>query len=138
GLNNPRHLTAGPGGTLYVAESGTGGDGPCITNSEDALVCAGATGSVTELTHGRHGWNQRRIVTGLPSLAPPSGPDAGSGASGPSDIEVWGRNYVATIGLGAPPALRADGAATAPDGTTAATLPEGLGTLIEGRLTNDR
>src|SRR5699024_1163616 len=92
GLNNPRHVSVGPRGVLYVAESGTGGDGPCITNSEGTFVCSGATGSVTELSHGRRGWDQRRVITGLPSLAAPSGPAAGTNATGPSAVEVWGRN----------------------------------------------
>lgn len=143
GLNNPRHLSVGPGGALYVAESGTGGDGPCITSSEGALVCYGPTGSISELTRGRHGWSQRRTVSGLPSLAPPAdvpgGPGeapvaAGSNAVGPADVLVHAGRYVAAIGLGAPPAVRARGAATDPDGVGTATLPRGFGDLIEGRL----
>ena len=34
GLNNPRGIGIGPDGALYVAESGSGGAGPCIPSPE--------------------------------------------------------------------------------------------------------
>src|SRR5215204_3641348 len=49
GLNNPRGLNFGPEGALYVAEAGSGGAGPCIVNSNNVLVCFGATGSITRI-----------------------------------------------------------------------------------------
>jgi hypothetical protein len=96
GLDNPRGLTFGSDGTLYVAEAGRGGSGPCFENSEPALVCLGATGAITQVRHGA----QTRIATGLPSLAA----EGGGGASGPHDVSVVGNGGVMfTIGLGAPP-----------------------------------
>jgi hypothetical protein len=65
GLNNPRHLTFGPDGALYVAEAGVGGtdatfDAPEIGTSQGL----GNTGSITRIKDGI----QSRVVTGLPSL----------------------------------------------------------------------
>lgn len=137
GLNNPRHLTFSSDGRLLVAESGTGGSGACITGGEGGQVCAGPTGSITELvrTHGH--WSQKRVVTGLPSLASPvddptTGAPAGSSALGPSDVEAFGsQHYLVSIGLGAAPTIRAKGQAVAgPGSTDPATLPKGFGTLV--------
>lgn len=99
GLDSPRHLSIS-GNALYVAESGTGGAGPCQAGPEGDEVCFGTTGAITKIT--RHG--QRRVVTGLPSLAAPDG----SAAIGATDVLVHGKRWVATIGLGADPAVRAD------------------------------
>lgn len=120
GLNNPRHLTVTATGGILVAEAGTGGSSSaCIKNPEGgADACYGATGSITEVHRSWWGaWHQRRVVTGLPSLA---GPD-GSNAAGPSDVTVRGFRYVTSIGLGADPAARSG-------------LPAGFGTLLEGNL----
>src|SRR5690606_24356665 len=44
-LNNPRGMTIGPDGAIYVAEAGAGGDGPCLPNPEgEGEVCYGPTG----------------------------------------------------------------------------------------------
>ncbi len=93
GLDNPRHLAFGPEGGLYVAEAGRGGAGPCIVIRGETQ-CAGASGAVSRLWHGR----QERVATGFPSYAPASG----EGATGPHGVSLHGRGgaYV-TIGLGA-------------------------------------
>jgi hypothetical protein len=99
-LNNPRQLTFTRDGTLYVAESGRGGSGPCMTGPEGAPVCFGKTGSVTQIRHQR----QRRVLTGLPSLA---NQGSGSQAIGPSDLVVrQQRRFVISVGLGAKPSVR--------------------------------
>ncbi|WP_159081356.1 ScyD/ScyE family protein [Nocardioides sediminis] len=102
GLDNPRHLTFA-GHSLYVAEAGRGGTGPCIEGPEGPdgpEVCFGLSGAITRVNH----WGQERVVSGLPSLAEAEG----TAAIGPSDVAAFSHHrYVATIGLGAPPEKRA-------------------------------
>jgi hypothetical protein len=38
GLDNPRQLSFGTAGDLYVAEAGAGGSGPCMTGPEGGEV----------------------------------------------------------------------------------------------------
>lgn len=98
GLDNPRGLGFDRNGTLYVAEAGKGGTGPCFEGPE-GNACFGTSGAITRVRHG----HQKRVVTGMPSTAAPDG----SGAIGPSDVGFrWGDLYF-TVGLGADPALRA-------------------------------
>ena len=98
GLNNPRGLAMAFDGTLYVAEAGTGGAGPCVDGPEGE-VCFGLSGSVTQIKNGL----QERIVTGLPSLADPDG----FSATGPVDIlPTRGTALDIMVGLGAPPEAR--------------------------------
>jgi hypothetical protein len=126
GLDNPRHLTFGEDGELFVVEAGRGGDGACITSPEGGQACYGTTGAITRI--GRH-HSQKRVVTGLSSLAvqddDPATPEseAGAQAIGPSDVLVDGHRYVIVNGLGTDPANRA----SLPDDST-------LGLLIAGRL----
>jgi len=101
GLDNPRGLAFGPDGSLYVAEAGRGGGGPCITGPEGGTVCFGTSGAVTKISHGRT-W---RVVRGLPSFGDQ---DGGGNAIGPSDVSFRGRDLYLTVGLGADPATRAD------------------------------
>jgi hypothetical protein len=101
GLDNPRGLDVGRGGSVYVAEAGRGGSGPCVGSPEgEGLVCAGASGAITKVSR----WGQRRIATGLPSIA---GQGTGSDATGPHDIDVgrFGGAWF-PVGLGADPAAR--------------------------------
>lgn len=111
-LNNPRHLQWHDGG-LYVAEAGTGGDGPCIPAPEGE-ACVGSSGSITRVRSGA----QRRVVTGLPSLAG----EEGARAIGPSDVRVRGHRYTVALGLGANPQLRAK---LGPEGRRLATVSTG-------------
>jgi hypothetical protein len=98
GLDNPRGLALARDGTLYVAEAGKGGIGPCAPTGRpfpEDVACAGRTGAISRLRRGV----QRRIVTGLPSAAPQT--LNGEGATGPHDVSLRGNGdmYV-TLGLG--------------------------------------
>ncbi|KGN39649.1 ScyD/ScyE family protein [Knoellia aerolata] len=98
GLNNPRQLTFAPGGSLYVAESGIGGDDACGTHPEFGPACVGPSGAIARVGTGG---TVTRVVTGLPSLA------SAADTIGPSDITFTGNHrYAVTVGLGAPPSLR--------------------------------
>jgi hypothetical protein len=112
-LDNPRGLTVGNDGALYVAEAGRGGSGPCTT-LRGQFVCAGRTGAVTRLHQGV----QRRIVTDLPSYAAPTG----EGAHGPHDVSVRDSAISVTIGLGGDPTV------------LRAALDPDLGWLIRARM----
>lgn len=116
GLDNPRLLSFDRRGRLFVAESGTGGSGPCFEGPEGE-ACFGKSGGISLVGH--HG--ARRVASGFPSVADREG----NGAGGPTDIWVGPRGrYVVSIGLGGDPADRAD-------------LPRAgrfLGTLTQGRL----
>lgn len=94
-MNNPRGLSFGPNGALYVAESGKGGSGPCVPSPEGGQSCYGDTGSITRIWKG----NQERIVTGLPSLAGQGGVQA----IGPADISVHGNWADILVGFGGDP-----------------------------------
>lgn len=122
GLDNPRQLSF-KGDSLYVAEAGAGGAGPCMAGPEGEEVCFGKSGAVTRVDEDG---DQKRVLWRLPSLAARDG----SAAIGPSDVLVrGGRKYALTIGLGADPAEREG-------------LPrlgrKLMGTLVIGRLKERR
>jgi hypothetical protein len=100
-LDNPRDLAFGPEGALYVAEAGRGGDGPCFFANLQTY-CYGPSGAVTRL------WRQeqKRVVTGLPSMAAPG---TGFRAEGANGISFHGRGggYIA-IGLETDPRRRSE------------------------------
>ncbi len=103
GLDNPRGLDIGRHGAVYVTEAGRGGTGPCRQGPEgpeSGEECVGATGAVTRIRHG----HQRRVLSGLPSLAPASG----EAATGPQDISIGPLGNVRmVVGLGGPAEQRA-------------------------------
>lgn len=102
GLNNPRGLSFGPDGALYVAEAGMGGPGPDLcAQGPEGPACYGTTGSVTKVANGA----QSRIATGMASLADPA--SGGSSAIGPVDVTVDNNGHIyAIVGLGANPDVR--------------------------------
>lgn len=101
-LDNPRGLTWGPEGALYVAEAGNGTiTGPCAPVPR-GQNCYSGTGAITRLWNG----TQERVASGLPSiiLMTPQGP---GDVAGPHDISFQGKgNGYVTIGWGGPPAAR--------------------------------
>src|SRR5262245_33856345 len=103
GLDNPRGLAFGPGGQLYVAEAGRGGDGPCFIGPEGPS-CFGLSGAVTRVDLKRG--EQARVLTGLPSYAADgtAGTPEGSSAIGPMHIAFSGSKPSVTFGLGGDPA----------------------------------
>lgn len=99
GLDNPRGLAFGPEGALYIAEAGSGGNGPCAPGPEGTR-CYGATGAITRYVP-RTG-SIEEVVTGLPSLA-----TDGAFATGPHHVSLQGRgNLFFTIGFGGDPRNR--------------------------------
>jgi hypothetical protein len=100
GLDNPRGLDL-VHGTLWVAEAGEGGTGPCVPGPEAGDVCFGTSGALTAVN--LHHGTQARVLTGLPSLAEPDG----SNANGPSDVSIGRKGLWFTIGLGGPEDTRA-------------------------------
>jgi len=107
GLDNPRGLAFDSDGALYVAEAGRGGAGPCIPGPEGPEappVCLGYSGAVTQISHG----TQKRVLTGLPSLAAQEVGTAGEQAIGPSDVSFRHERMFVTVGLGADPVVRKD------------------------------
>jgi hypothetical protein len=90
GLDNPRGIGIGPDGALYVAESGSGGAGPCVAGPEGADVCFGRSGGVTRITKR----SQQRVLSGLPSVAE----EGGVAATGPVDLGFSGWTGYLLIG----------------------------------------
>ena len=103
-LDNPRGLTvskkkSGGHPVVYVTEAGSGGPGPSIIDAEGNETFYGDTGAITAIKNG----NQKRIVSGLPSLSA----FGGSFAFGPNDIILQNDNQaVVVMGFGADAANR--------------------------------
>ena len=109
GLVNPRGVTVGLDGSVYVAESGAGGDtlANALIEGEPSPVCLGNTGGVTRVRRGQ----QSRVAT-FPSLTeafvaeeggdPSCDPtQIGAATTGPSDV-AWqlDGSVLVTVGLG--------------------------------------
>ena len=70
GLDNPRGVAFGPEGALYIAQAGSGGDGPCGPGPEGTR-CYGETGAISRYDPATGAFED--VVTGLPSLATEDG-----------------------------------------------------------------
>lgn len=104
GLNNPRGMTVGPDGAVYVAEAGSGGD-TCVEVGVDdtgqpVMSCFGFTGAITRIRGGK----QMRIFKNLPSM---SGGPEGTDILGVHDVAFTLRGLRVTLGLGNNPEVRA-------------------------------
>jgi hypothetical protein len=100
GLDNPRGIDVASNGDIWIAEAGRGGAGPCFPGNEGPTPsCFGNSGAFTVV----HDGVQRRVVTGLPSLA-----DQGTGdnAVGTSDILADQSRPIGLIGGGGNPTDR--------------------------------
>jgi len=128
GLDNPRGLAFGPEGGLYIAQAGSGGDGPCGPGPEGTR-CYGESGTISR--YDPKTGNVTDVVTGLPSLATEEGQMF---AIGPNDLSLHGlANLMFTIGFGGDPATRQ--AVFGPDGAKLARLgratPDGKWRLLQ-------
>jgi hypothetical protein len=100
GLDNPRGIALAKNGDIWIAEAGKGGAGPCFPGEEGSDACFGNSGAFTLVHKGA----QKRVVTGLPSIA-----DKGTGnnATGAHDVIVNGKKVTGLIGSGGNPDQRA-------------------------------
>ena len=90
GLNNPRGMTWGTDGTLFVAQAGAGGETP----GEPPIVLefmGGPTASVARVDTGCPGY----VATGLPSTV-----DVDGGVTGVADVAILGDQLYALVAAG--------------------------------------
>ena len=94
GLDNPRQMTFGPRGWLYVAEAGHGASDPsgCVGEGDDRF-CVGMTAKVSRIVNPRiAGSSAVTIANNLPSGAGPDGSFAvgahGVGLTGPGRVRI--------------------------------------------------
>jgi hypothetical protein len=104
GLHNPRQMSVGPDGSLYVAEAGTGPVGAAqpgtCTKGEEGESCAGDTASITVIENPAGEPYTFRWVKGLLSVAD----HLGDGAVGLNAVSVTRTGQVYGIVSGGDPA----------------------------------
>jgi len=101
GLNNPRGLTFGPGGYLYVAEGGAGGETSTVGICEQVPDPVGPyTGGFTSrISKIDANGNRTTVIDGLPSSQ--TSPAQGNLVSGVADVAFIGNTlYAITAGSG--------------------------------------
>jgi hypothetical protein len=100
GLNNPRGLSFGPDGTLYVSEPGIGGNGNCQPSPSTLFqpICAGNTGSYIKVTPDGQ---QTRIFNNFQSLAEQPSGNQGAGLQD-LQFDALGNAYLLTGFAGYP------------------------------------
>ncbi len=102
GLNNPRGLTVGPDGGIYIAEAGDGGEDPCFAGPE-GQVCVGQSSGVSRVLNGV----QERLVSDMVSFAGAEEGHEGEGAIGLQDLSFnEAGDLFGVVGLGMDPAQR--------------------------------
>ncbi len=113
GLGNPRGLTFGPDGALYVAEAGSGGDGACVPDPEGGNRCFGNTGAITKVTFdaGMNPTNQEQVITGVGSLA---NEDSGTATGGPTAVAFYSGVFGDSFDLHSGPSFSLRGITSSP------------------------
>lgn len=125
GLVTPRGLVFGPDGGLYVAEAGSGGNGPSVVLGNGNTGSLGATSGVSRLLGGV----QSRILSDLPSVATAAGADA----QGLQDIVFDGTGQAYGLFSFGSDSMQRDtilGVAGAQLGTIAQLPLNGMGSLV--------
>ncbi len=122
-LANPRGMTVGADGWLYVAQAGSGGDGASIVGGDGTTMSYGSTGSITRVRNG----TQEIVAADLPSLAA----EGGFGATGVHDVAFHDDALHAVFGFGGDPNQRSGLAAAHP---SAALLGQ-VGRVDDGNVT---
>jgi hypothetical protein len=104
-LNNPRALSPAPGGGLYLAEGGSGGD-VCVGGGPEGEICVGLTGSFDRVSSD----GVERVVTGLLSGAGAGGVAAEGpvAVSGGPDGKFYGQFGLSSHGVPPAGAIPAD------------------------------
>ncbi|ETX14896.1 hypothetical protein OCH239_21100 [Roseivivax halodurans JCM 10272] len=98
GLANPRGMTFGADGWLYVTEAGAGGTGPSIIGGAGDTLSYGETGAITRWRAG----SRERVAENLPSLAA----EGGFGATGVHDVTFYNGSLYTVFGFGGDPNQR--------------------------------